>query len=185
MRNQKYTIAVIIIVAVLIFFSNRLVPEREESTTYFAEPTVETTYEPVVETTTEPPVQEGTAQIDALSYVSVLEDGTYTDKDNVALYLNTYAHLPKNYITKDEAKALGWQGDTTLDKVAPGMSIGGDKFGNREGLLPKESGRQYYECDIDYVKGSRNAKRIVYSNDGLIYYTEDHYNTFTLLYGEE
>ena len=58
-------------------------------------------------------------------------------------------------------------------------------FGNREGNLPKEKGRQYFECDIDYVSGSRNAKRIVYSNDGLIYYTEDHYNTFTLLYGEE
>ncbi len=124
-------------------------------------------------------------EIVALAYTAILEDGIYTDKENVALYLNTYAHLPSNYITKDEAKALGWPDNGSLDKVAPGKSIGGDKFGNREGNLPKEKGRQYFECDIDYVGGSRNAKRIVYSNDGLIYYTEDHYNTFTLLYGEE
>ena len=68
--------------------------------------------------------------------------------------------------------------------VADGMSIGGDKFGNREGLLPKESGRQYYECDIDYEGGYRNGKRIVYSNDGLIYYTEDHYESFEEIVGE-
>ena len=67
-----------------------------------------------------------------------------------------------------------------------GRAIGGDKFGNREGLLPKADGRQYYECDIDTnVQSSRGAKRLVFSNDGLIYYTEDHYETFTLLYGEE
>ena len=67
-----------------------------------------------------------------------------------------------------------------------GYYIGGDKFGNREGRLPKKSGRQYYECDIDTDgKSSRGAKRIIYSNDGLIYYTEDHYEHFTLLYGEE
>ena len=119
--------------------------------------------------------------------LSVDEDGEYTSKEEVAAYLNEYGHLPSNYITKSEAKELGWNsGDnSTLDKVAPGKSIGGDKFGNNEGLLPKASGRQYYECDIDYVKGGRNAKRIIYSNDGLIYYTEDHYESFELLYGEE
>ena len=70
----------------------------------------------------------------------------------------------------------------TLDKVAPGKSIGGDKFGNYEKILPVKKGRVYRECDIDYQKGNRNAKRIVYSNDGLIYYTGDHYKTFTKLY---
>lgn len=65
------------------------------------------------------------------------------------------------------------------------MSIGGDRFGNREGLLPTAKGRKYYECDIDFDGTYRGAKRIVYSNDGLIYYTEDHYESFELLYGEE
>lgn len=115
--------------------------------------------------------------------LTVSEDGEYTSKDEVALYIHLYNHLPSNFITKNEAKDLGWDSSKgNLHKVAPGKSIGGDKFGNREGLLPKKDGRVYYECDIDYKKGSRNAKRIVFSNDGLIYYTEDHYETYELLY---
>ncbi len=117
------------------------------------------------------------------SSISVSEDGEYTSKEEVALYIHLYNHLPSNFITKNEAKELGWVSSKgNLPEVAPGKSIGGDKFGNREGLLPKKDGRQYYECDIDYVKGTRNSKRIVFSNDGLVYYTEDHYNTFDLLY---
>lgn len=117
------------------------------------------------------------------SELTVSEDGEYTSKEEVALYIHLYNHLPSNYITKNEAKDLGWDsGAGNLNKVAPGKSIGGDKFGNREGLLPKKDKRVYYECDIDYVKGKRNGKRIVFSNDGLIYYTGDHYETFELLY---
>lgn len=119
------------------------------------------------------------------STAAIAEDGSYTSKEDVALYLHTYGHLPDNYITKDEARALGWQSKGTLDEVAPGKSIGGDYFGNYEGILPDEPGREYHECDIDYVSGNRNAKRIVYSNDGNIYYTEDHYNTFEHLYGDD
>ena len=113
------------------------------------------------------------------------EDGWYYSAEDVALYLYTFGHLPENFITKDEARDLGWEGGS-VEKFAPGYAIGGDKFGNREGLLPQEKGRQYYECDIDTDgRSSRGAKRIVYSNDGLIYYTDDHYESFTLLYGEE
>ncbi len=115
----------------------------------------------------------------------VREDGEYTSKEEVAEYIYIYGHLPSNYITKSEAEDFGWKSMGNLDKVAPGKSIGGDKFGNREGLLPTAKGRKYYECDIDYKKGSRNAKRIIFSNDGLIYYTDDHYESFELLYGEE
>lgn len=110
------------------------------------------------------------------------EDDFYTAKEDVALYLMLYGHLPGNFITKDEAQILGWDSrSSNLWDVAPGMSIGGDVFGNREGLLPDQKGRIYYECDIDYEGGYRNAKRIVFSNDGLIYYTEDHYETFECL----
>ncbi|MBO4628133.1 MAG: ribonuclease [Lachnospiraceae bacterium] len=110
------------------------------------------------------------------------ESGWYYDKDNVALYIHTYGHLPGNYITKAEAEALGWTGGS-IEKYAKGKAIGGDYFGNYEGLLPKKSGRKYYECDID-TKGakSRGAKRIIFSNDGLIFYTDDHYESFTQLY---
>ena len=113
----------------------------------------------------------------------VREDGQYSSKDEVALYIHLFGHLPSNFITKKDANALGWSGGS-LEPYAPGCSIGGDRFGNYEGLLPKRSGRVYYECDID-TKGrnSRGAKRIVFSNDGLIFYTGDHYEHFTQLYG--
>ncbi|MBE5972255.1 MAG: ribonuclease [Lachnoclostridium sp.] len=114
------------------------------------------------------------------------EDGHYTSKEEVALYLHTYGKLPSNFISKKEAEDLGWKkkdGEAgQLHVVAPGMSIGGSSFGNREGLLPTKKGRKYYECDINYVKGNRGAERIVYSNDGLIFYTGDHYESFEQLY---
>ena len=120
------------------------------------------------------------------SFGDIAEDGTYTSKEDVAAYLVIYEHLPSNYITKKEAKKLGWvSSEGNLWEVAPGMSIGGDYFGNYEELLPEAEDRDYYECDIDFDGTYRNAKRIVFSNDGLIYYTEDHYETFELLYGEE
>ena len=119
------------------------------------------------------------------SQPAIAEDGSYTSKDEVALYIHTYGHLPENYITKDEAYDLGWKSEGTLDEVAPGMSIGGDYYGNYEGVLPDEPGREYHECDIDYESGNRDGKRIVYSNDGNIYYTEDHYNSFEHLYGDD
>ncbi|MCI7733592.1 MAG: ribonuclease [Dysosmobacter sp.] len=113
------------------------------------------------------------------------EDGTYTTKEDVALYIHLYGHLPDNFITKKEAEKLGWPGGS-LEPYAPGMCIGGSRFGNYEGLLPEAEGRSYTECDIDTLGAkSRGAKRIVFSNDGLIYYTEDHYESFELLYGEE
>ena len=113
------------------------------------------------------------------------ENGSYTSKDDVALYIHVYGHLPSNFITKKEAEKLGWSGGS-LESYAPGKCIGGDRFGNYEGLLPKKTGRSYTECDIDTLgKKSRGAKRIVFSNDGLIYYTDDHYASFELLYGEE
>ena len=106
----------------------------------------------------------------------------YTSKEDVALYIHTYGTLPENFITKSEARALGWEGGS-LEPYAPGMCIGGDHFGNYEGLLPED--RDYTECDIDTLgQDSRGAKRIVFSEDGLIYYTEDHYENFELLYGE-
>ncbi len=113
------------------------------------------------------------------------EDGWYYSADDVSLYLYTYGCLPDNYITKDEAEDLGWTGGS-VEQYAPGYAIGGDIFYNREGRLPKDQGRVYYECDID-TDGyhSRGARRIVFSNDGLIYYTENHYGSFILLYGEE
>ena len=111
------------------------------------------------------------------------ENGSYTTKEDVALYIHIYGRLPRNFITKSEARKLGWSGGG-LERYAPGKCIGGDTFQNREGLLPKKAGRTYTECDIGTLgASSRGAKRIVFSNDGLVYYTSDHYESFTLMYG--
>lgn len=110
------------------------------------------------------------------------EDGEYTTKEDVALYIHTYGHLPENFITKKEAQEMGWTGGS-LDPYYYGGSIGGDYFGNYEGQLPKATGRKWTECDINTMyKKSRGPERIVFSNDGLIYYTGDHYETFEQLY---
>lgn len=147
--------------------------KTEESTT--AEETAPPETEPEPEET-EPPT-EAAAAID--------ENGVYTTKEDVALYIHTYGKLPSNFITKKEAEALGWPGGD-LEPYAPGKCIGGSRFGNYEGLLPEKDGRTYKECDIDTLGASkRGAKRIVFSNDGLIYYTDDHYESFELLYGDE
>ena len=112
----------------------------------------------------------------------VKESGEYRSRDEVALYIHLFGHLPTNFITKKRARELGWQGGGLQD-FAPGCSIGGDRYGNYEGLLPQAEGRFYTECDIDTCGApSRGAKRIVFSNDGLIFYTDDHYQSFIKLY---
>ena len=113
----------------------------------------------------------------------VEENGIYTTTDLVAAYIHTYNKLPSNYITKKEAEALGWVSNKgNLWEVTDHKCIGGDTFGNYEGLLPKQKGRTWKECDVNYNGGYRGTERLLFSNDGLIYYTNDHYETFTKLY---
>jgi hypothetical protein len=138
-------------------------PESEPGSEMESEPESE------IEADTEP--EEETPAID--------EDGSYTTKEDVALYIHTYGRLPSNFITKKEAEKLGWSGGS-LEPYAPGKCIGGSYFGNYEGILPDGD---YKECDIDTLgQKKRGAKRIIYSDDGRIYYTDDHYESFTQLY---
>ena len=103
------------------------------------------------------------------------------EKDTVFAYLKAYGRLPDYYITKNAARKLGWEGGG-LEDYAPGRMIGGDRFGNFEGLLPKKPGRGWTEADIGTMgKSSRGAERIVFSSDGLIYFTKDHYESFEKL----
>jgi len=119
-----------------------------------------------------------TITVDAARY-DVEEGGWYDSMEEVAIYLTFFEELPDNYLTKKEAQALGWESKKgNLWKVADGCSIGGDRFGNYEGLLPDKKGRKWTECDIDFDGGYRGGKRIVFSNDGLIYYTGNHYESF-------
>jgi ribonuclease T1 len=93
--------------------------------------------------------------------------------------IRTTGRLPAaRYLDKDDAEKLGWRPGGDLCRVAQGKAIGGDRFFNREKRLPEASGRRWTEADLDYSCGRRNAKRLVFSSDRLIYVTVDHYSTF-------
>ena len=190
MNMKKSKRKLYILIALLVVLALLAVTERSaepapvvDEPLQLVEETVEETVEEVadiVEELTEPepeaPVEEESPLLD--------EHGTYDSKEDVALFIHTYGRLPDNYMSKKEAEKLGWEGGS-LERYAPGMCIGGSRFGNYEGLLPEAKGRTYTECDIDTLGAdSRGAKRIVFSNDGLIFYTDDHYESFELLYGE-
>ena len=124
-----------------------------------------------------------TGKESGVASASVTEDSAYLTRDEVAAYLHQFGHLPSNYLTRSDAKALGWTSKKdNLGSIAPGYAIGGDSFGNREGLLPDANGRKWYECDVNVTDGGRSDERLVWSNDGLIYYTPDQHQHFQQLY---
>lgn len=179
-QHIKKILGITVLVLAVAFLAARTLRQAPTATEK-SDATAQEPPELLVFTESEPVSSQETA---AAATVTIEESGWYNSKDDVALYIYTYSHLPQNYITKAQARALGWNGGS-LEKYAAGKSIGGDRFSNREGTLPKSTGRTYTECDIDTQgKKSRGAKRIVFSNDGLIFYTADHYETFELLYGE-
>ena len=118
-------------------------------------------------------------------YEAVNESGKYTSRDSVAAYLCKFDKLPTNYVTQNEGKSL-YESKTgnAFNKwnfnpwTTIGVMIGGDKFGNNEGLLPKGT---YHEADVDYTAKNRGTKRLVYQSDCIIYYTADHYESFSKL----
>ena len=188
-KNAKFILRLVLLAAVVLLYfgAEALLPGGAQSTaapqTQSAALT-ESTQGTAVEST--PDGAAGTAQnaIEAAQAAAAIdEDGIYDTKDEVALYIHTYGRLPGNYITKAEAEKAGWSGGS-VEKYCPGKCIGGGRFGNYEGLLPDAEGRVWTECDINTLgAASRGAERIVFSNDGLIYYTPDHYDSFQLLYG--
>ena len=167
-RSGILTLAVLLLAALALF--GMLGEERQDALSGAADGIFE--------------LSDGGAAVETPSKAPIDEDGVYDSKEDVALYIHTYGKLPSNYVTKKEAEEAGWSGGS-LEKYLPGKCIGGSRFGNYEGLLPDRDGRRWTECDIGTLgRSSRGAERIVFSNDGLIYYTGDHYETFELLYGE-
>ncbi len=153
-------------------------PPTEQKTEPLTEPETEPVTEPVTEAPTEPPTEAATQPPDTES--DIIWGESYTTAEDVAEYIYLYGELPENFITKKEAGKMGWESsEGNLWEVAPGMSIGGDYFGNYEGLLPEGN---YRECDINYDGGYRGAERIIYGDDGSVWYTDDHYESFTQLY---
>jgi len=133
-----------------------------------------------------PPVHENChCQIRSLT---AFPSGTATEDglDGVDHYLFIHHCLPDNYMTQEEAKLLGWKNwKGNLWDVFPGAVIGGSRYTNRDGRLPDAPWRIWYEADFDYNGGYRNWKRIVFSNDGLMFVTYNHYLTFSEVYWED
>lgn len=128
-------------------------------------------------------VTAGKKQTEEPAKTQTEESGPITDPQEIADYIFAHGQLPDNFITKEEAKALGWDsGRNYVGDVAPGKSIGGDRFGNYQGQLPKAKGRKFYECDVNYKGKKRGEERIIYSSDGHVWYTKDHYETFEELF---
>lgn len=184
-KLKKYISSVLMVIAVLILSTVLNFFGIGEDTKNSIETTGSEIGTESAASETETPAPEIEAPVSETEARYLDPEGVYTSKDDVALYIYLYGELPDNFMTKTEARKLGWESGS-LEPFAPGMCIGGDRFGNYEGLLPEANGRTYKECDIDtlYAK-SRGAKRIVFSNDGLIYYTEDHYESFELIYPED
>ena len=181
-KKSLLSVLSIMAVAVLLLIGQQLglVPETNQDSSNFtvieqttATPTAEPTATPKTETPTPSPADSGRGQATVI-----------TEPQALVNYLAAHnGELPDNFITKAEAQALGWDSSRNkVSDVAPGKSIGGDRFGNYEGLLPKASGRTYREADCYYSKGARNGCRLVWSNDGLYFYTDDHYETFTEMF---
>lgn len=127
-----------------------------------------------------------TSKPEQVEAAEIKENGRYSSKEEVAEYIRMYDKLPPNFIKKKEAEALGWNNkEGNLWEVTDELSIGGDYFSNREKQLPHKKGRKWTECDINYNGGYRGAERIVFSNDGLLYYTDDHYKSFSELKKKE
>jgi hypothetical protein len=144
----------------------------------------EESFQPVIildgDTPSETAKPDSSQTADAEEPAEITEDGEYSTPEEVAEYIHTFGHLPGNYITKGKAENLGWDSSKgNLWDVAPGKSIGGNRYGNYEGALPKGS---YKECDVNYNGGYRGPERLVYDDQGHVYYTEDHYKTFVQLY---
>lgn len=181
-RNKLFTIllALLLIYGTFSFFTGGDGTAALDSAADIAATVIETSV-PAPETSSDTSSAESPSDVQSADAL-IDEHGSYTTKEDVSLYIHTYGRLPENFVTKKEAEAAGWSGGS-VEKYLPGKCIGGSSFGNREGLLPDKDGRKWTECDINTLgKSSRGAERIVFSNDGLIYYTPDHYESFEQLY---
>lgn len=178
-------------------------PEPEPTSTPQPEPTPTPAPEPEPEPTPTPepsgtyelvfyPAQEGVDPDDVFVYgepvgvpssVRVTRGGEYTSMEEVALYIHTFGTVPPNFISKTKARNAGWVAEEgNLWEVLPGMSIGGGGWHNDEAVMPGAYYDQWYECDIDYEGGYRGPERLVYSDNGMIFYTPDHYESYARIF---
>lgn len=115
-----------------------------------------------------------------LEDIEAIEAGNATNNgtDGADYWLKYYGSLPDYYISSAQLEALGWEYGDRPSKFAPGKMLGGGIYDNEDRKLPHRIGRIWREADINYTPGKRNRHRILWSNDGLIFVTYDHYHTF-------
>lgn len=182
-KNNKQLarlVLMVLLIVALVWFVPRYLHSDEADISPASEQT-EQTASGGLTLLTDPPQTAAPEETAAPSDALPEESGSYLEVEDVAYYLHTYGHLPDNYMTKSEAEDAGWRSYRgNLWDVAYGSSIGGDRYGNYDGQLPK--GERYYEADVNYDGGFRGEDRIIYTDDGDIWYTTDHYESFERLY---
>lgn len=186
MSRLQLRLILIAIVAVVSLISSMFQTEPDRRPQTPTDPVEVSLEQPTSDTTVAKPTSETKPSTEITppsksSDLVALNRGVLRGPEEVAIVQHIIDHgsLPDSFVTKREAEKLGWDAsEGNLRKVAPGKSIGGDRFYNREGELPEASGRKYYEADLNYNGGHRGAERLVYSSDGLIYVTRNHYRSF-------
>ena len=115
-----------------------------------------------------------TVPLDAVQAGSATKDR----KNGADSWIKQFDELPEYYITEAELLKLGWRRGKSPAKYAPGKMATMGIYLNGNKHLPTAPGRIWYEADINYYSGKRNRHRLLWSNDGLIFVTYDHYETF-------
>ena len=126
----------------------------------------------------EPPIHENCRCW--IEIMNTIKAGTATINGNngADLTLMLKNDFPDYYILKEEALTKGWKPGKWLSNFVPEKMIISGRYYNDNQHLPQSVGRVWYEADINYKSGKRNGQRILWSNDGLIFVTYDHYETF-------
>jgi hypothetical protein len=170
MRNNA--VYKLIIVLLLVLIAVRFIKTASHKDGHYPDQKKEQPADKNIQPVTDKPLQQD--KIDGNKGIDEL-----TKEDVVLAYVKQNNRLPDYYITKREARKHGWNpAKGNLCDVLPGRAIGGDVFTNREGSLPDKPGRDWYEADLNYDCAHRNADRLLFSNDGLLFVTKDHYKTF-------
>ncbi len=105
-------------------------------------------------------------------------NATENGDDGADYWIKYFGELPKYYVTKNEAKSSGWRQSKSPENYIPDKMIMGGIYHNKNDHLPNAPGRIWYEADINYYEGKRNGHRFLWSNDGLMFVTYNHYETF-------
>jgi ribonuclease len=177
---QNKTVYKLIIVLLLVLIAVRFIKAcSHKKNTYPVQPKQEQVADTIIEPAADTAARQNSIPTQQKSILFKKDIDELTKEAVVVPYVKQFHRLPRCYITKKYARKRGWDpAKGNLCEVLPGRAIGGDRFTNREGRLPEKPRRKWYEADLNYNCAHRNADRLLFSNDGLVFVTKDHYKTF-------